>query len=276
MRNLSVEVRALGVAVRVPVGSAAEGAHGLGPGVCQAVGEASGKVAPHGDLQGVVTGTAIVIDGSEGAQAGQRTEIIIGERFPAGVRRQIGHVGIVIGGVVLRIHGNSVELARLGQVAAQTEHIGCFQYRAEAHLLLDHEAAVESALHLLIAHGAVGRDGSNGRAVGEARNLVEGGIVDRAIVGVGRIAGRVLCDLRGTEVVELAEASADGGLAIAEDIPGDTETHRGQHRLHVPKGKRKFGVVSRWPFPSREGSGRGGIAAHGGRHEGARPGRRRW
>ena len=112
---------------------------------------------------------------------------------------------------------------------AQIEHVGRFEHGPEADLLLHHEAAVISARDLLVADRVVGSDRRNAGAARQARNPVEGGVVDRAVVDVGRIAGEVLRDLGGGEVEELAEAGADGGLAVAEHVPCEAEAEGGNH-----------------------------------------------
>src|SRR5262249_48244028 len=131
-------------------------------------------------------------------------------------------------------HFVQVHLAE--EVEALAADVGGFHHRVRHHLTLHRQVPLPVV--------RVGRDGlervggraeRGGRVAADRGRRVQGAGGGRA-TGEGRVLTHAQARAYAIALVEAADAGADGGLAVAVDVPGDADAGRDPERLDRDQG----------------------------------------
>lgn len=211
-----------GATVKGHVGGGVGEVHGfrVSPGGTEL--EAAGEAAGGGGLERVVIGGAGIFEGADGLEAGVGGE----ERVGQGAA---GAGGIERGGEESGAVGEGVEVAILVEIAADVAYVGDAEDGIEADVLLDVERVVVDAGGFVIAFK--GSDGADGEEVtgrgrgGGAEDVFDGIVEDAGLEDDGRGGVDLAVSVGGVDLglAGNAEATADGGFAVAEDVVGEAE-----------------------------------------------------
>ena len=168
----------------------------------------------------MVIGVVGVGEGGDAAPTVVRPQEVVRQRL-AGLGR------ILERGVEVRADRNGVDIFTGDQVIGGAAHVGGIDGHI-LDLLLDAEAPVHGGGRAVEAEqvvDAAGPDGAAAGGVGIQVAVVEGGAEGHRRIAVG-VHGRVALQA----ILEHAGAAANGGLAGAEDIPGEADAGAEVHR----------------------------------------------